>query len=195
MKESTMTRMTESPAFPRGDDPRAHRQCAADAARSLRLALHGSQAVDVLNVVLVLPCLAWTGSFIVLQLAEPRFWVAAAVLHVWLVAICAAAVSRFARRSLVRLDAPMSEIQGQMEAIGRFSWLALRVLLVSGVLVVGAPLAIVVARASLGIDLYALSGSPQPLVVLLAGSVAAALVTLSILARFRSRPSPMRGLA
>jgi hypothetical protein len=163
----------------------------ADPRSSLRM----SQGLDVLNIVLALPCLGWTGSFIWQHLAEPRFWAPAVVLHAWLVGSVAIAVARFARAAMVRYDVPLAEIARQLEAIRVFALRSLRVLFVTGVLVFGAPLAIVAARAWLGVDLYARDGGWLVLVLLAAGA-AIALLTLAISAlRPRRLSRLMRPLA
>jgi hypothetical protein len=125
-----------------------------------------SKAADVLGVLIAVPCMAWTGHFFAAHLGEPRFWAAAVLLHAWLAGVAACAVFRLVRRG---------------EAIERISRLQFQALLVSGAAVFTAPLAIVAAKAWLGVDLYALTGTAGML-LLVAGSVAAAGVTAGILA-------------
>jgi hypothetical protein len=135
----------------------------------------GHPAMDILGIVLATPCLAWNGQFFWTHLDELRFWGPAVLLHAWLIGVVASAVFRLVRRG---------------EASGSGSRLPFQVLLVSGMVVWPLPVAIVAARAWLGVNLYELAGS-WPLLLLLAGSMAAALVTLGIFAFGARRSSAL----
>jgi hypothetical protein len=121
--------------------------------------------MNVLSIVLAAPCLAWNGQFLWTHLAELRFLAPALLLHVWLIGAVVCAIFR-----LVRSGAASQSV----------SRLQFTVLLVSGMVVFTVPAAIVAGRGWLGVDLYALAGG-WALLQLLAGSVAAALVTLAII--------------
>jgi hypothetical protein len=123
-----------------------------------RRSLRWSQAEDVVEVLSGLIFLPWTGQFLFTHLGEPRFWLPAAALHAWFVAVVAVAVARFALKARVHYDAPVLQIQRQLTRLRVFTLRALRLTFVTGVIVWGAPIAIVAARSWLGLDLYALLG-------------------------------------
>lgn len=113
----------------------------------------------LVEVLLGLLCASWTGSFILAHLGEPRFLAPAAALHLWFVGTVGIAVARYARVRLIDYGAPVIEIQRQVEALRVFTMRSLRIMFVSGSVVWGVPLAIVVLRASFGVDLYAVVGT------------------------------------
>jgi hypothetical protein len=148
--------------------------------------LRWSQAGDLLEMLLGVPFIAWTGSFLGTHFAEMRFWLPALALHAWFVATFAVATARFARKATIQYDAPVLEIQRQLEKLRMFALRALRLLFVSGVIVWSVPFPIVSARSWFGLDLYALLGG-QALLGWLAVSVALALLTLAICVACSSR--------
>jgi len=123
-------------------------------------------------------CLFWTGSFIHAHITELRFALPAAALHLWLVATVATQVARFIRAGAIEYDAPILEIQGQIEALRVLTLRSLRWLFVFGVPIWVVPFTIVAARAWFGIDVYAWVGGA----VLLATLAASVVLGLAVLA-------------
>jgi hypothetical protein len=156
--------------------------------RSLRL----SQFGDVFEGLLGLMFLPWTGQFLFTHLGEPRFWLPAAALHAWFVAVVAVAVARFVLKSQVHYDAPVLQIQQQLTRLRVLTLRALRLTFATGVIVWGAPIAIVAARSWFGLDLYALLGFKAVLDVLAVSAILAlGFLAICALCENRLQHSPL----
>lgn len=161
--------------------------------RPVRASLLWSRVGDLAEIVLAALCLLATAAFIRAHIAEPRFWLPAAALHLWLIAAAALAVRRFVAKASVRYDAPVLAIQRQLQESQAFALRALRVLFVSGLVVWGAPFWIVAARAWLDWDLYAGPG-PKALLAVLGASLGLAGLTLALCAYLAPRLSRLPAL-
>jgi hypothetical protein len=133
-----------------------------------RSALGRSRFGDLIEVLIGVLCLFWTGAFIHAHFAELRFVVPAMALHLWLVGAVAIAVVRFVRAGAISYDAPVLEIQRQIEALRVFTMRSLRLLFVFGVAVWVVPFSIVALRSWFGVDSYAVVSWEVLLVTFLA---------------------------
>jgi hypothetical protein len=123
-------------------------------------------------------CAPRTGSFIYAHLTELRFVLPAGAMHLWLLGTVVTAVIRFVRAGAIDYDAPVLELQRQLEALRVFTLRSLRLMFAFGVPILGVPFSIVAAQAWLGIDAYALIDSG----VLLAMFAASVVLGLGFLA-------------
>jgi hypothetical protein len=156
------------------------------ALQPVRASLRRSQAGDVFEAVLAVPCLLCTGTFIGAHVTEVRFLVPGLAMHLWFIAVLVVAIVRCARKAALHYDAPVLAMQRQLEALQAFCLRALRVLFVTGVVVWGAPFWIVTARALAGWDVYAFPGLRMILYVL-GGSVLLAVLTQAVCAFLSTR--------
>ena len=120
-----------------------------------RAALQWSRFGALFEILCGALCVLWTGTFIYAHFSELRFVSPAVALLLWFMATTAAAIARFVRTGAIDYDAPVLDIQRQLEALRVFTLRSLRLLFVFGVPTWGVPFGIVAAQAWLGIDLYA----------------------------------------
>jgi len=159
----------------------------------VRASLRWSRAGDLSEAVLALLCLLATGTFIGAHIGDPRFLLPGAVMHLWFIATLVVAIRRFVGKGAIQYDAPVLTIQRQLEAIQAFTLRAVRVLVVSGLVVWGAPFWIIAARAWFGWDVYAWPG-PQVLLYVLGTSVLLGVLTLATCGYLAQRLSRLPGL-
>jgi hypothetical protein len=109
----------------------------------------------VIEILCGLVMLGWTGQFIFGNLPDLRFVIPAAALHLWGIGATGTAVLRLYRATAIDYDAPIVEIQRQLESLRVLTLRAIQVLLVAGIPIWCVPFAIVACRSWFGIDLYA----------------------------------------
>jgi hypothetical protein len=169
---------------------RLNRQLLAQRAlQPVRTSLFWSRAGDVSEMLQALLCLLCTGAFIGAHFFEVRFLVPALALHLWFIAALVLAIVRFVRKGRINYEAPVLELQRQLAGAQSFSLAALRWMFVSGVMVWGAPIWIVTARAWFGWDVYAWPGL-EVILYTLGGSVLLAGVSLAVCSFLSTRLSP-----
>jgi hypothetical protein len=119
-----------------------------------RCSMRGSGLGDVFEILCGVAFLGWTGHFIYANFMEVRFVIPAAALHLWAIGATATAAVRCYRATVIDYDAPIIEIQRQLESLRVFTLRSIQVLLVTGIPIWCVPFGIVALRAWLGIDLY-----------------------------------------
>jgi hypothetical protein len=133
----------------------------------------------LLEILLGLLWLSWTGSFIYRVFGEPRFLLPAVALQLWLIGTTGTAIARYARAELIDYGAPVLEIQRQVGALRLFTLRSLRLVFVFGVPVWGVAVPILALRAVLGIDLYAIVGA-RNLILYTLGNLALGLAVVRL---------------
>ncbi|HLX06490.1 MAG TPA: hypothetical protein VKY89_01370 [Thermoanaerobaculia bacterium] len=131
-------------------------------------------------------CLLWTGSFLRAHFGEPRFVVPGVALHLWLVGAVATTIAQFVKAGTVEYDAPVVEIQRQLEALRALTLRSTAMLFLFGVPIWFVPFCIVAMRSWFGVDLYAWFGAGS-LLAGVAGSVALALGSTWLCRRLADR--------
>jgi hypothetical protein len=120
-----------------------------------RSSMRGSGWGNVFEILCGLAFLSWTGQFIYANLADLRFVIPAAALHLWGIGATGTALAQLWRATTIDYDAPVVEIQHQVESLRLFALRAIQILLVVGIPIWCVPFGIVAFRSWLGIDLYA----------------------------------------
>lgn len=128
--------------------------------RGPRAALKRFKAAALLEIVLGIVCVMWSGSFIHAHAGEPRLAASAASLYLWLIGAAALALIRYLRAGAIEYGAPVIQIQQQVERLRVFTLRSLRVLFIGGVPVWTLAFPIMLIRSGLGVDLAAALPGP-----------------------------------
>lgn len=159
--------------------------------------LRGARAGDVLEILLGVAILGWTGSFMAKSWPELRFVLPAALFHLWVIGTIGTAAARFHLTGSIDYAAPVVEIQRRLESVRVFTLRSLRALFLLGAFVWGVPFVIIALRSWFGLDLYALMGTDVLLGLMLANAALAVVlaVIISLLKKRFDRSPRLQRLA
>jgi hypothetical protein len=125
-------------------------------ARPLRKSMTRLSVFSALEAVAAAAGLLWTGSFLFVNWAEPRFLLPGLALHLWLAAALGASVYEITLARSLDYAAPLPELQRRVAELRAFRIRSMRVALLTGQVVWWIPFGIVALWGLFGVDLYRL---------------------------------------